>query len=63
MYYRTCVDGIHYSGVAAAVGWMANITAKGPPSVSVTFTNGSTSVSCTLSYDAADGVVATSGDC
>lgn len=62
IYYRPCTDGLRYSSAVPQAGWTAVATAKGPPSVTVTFSNGSTSLTCTLSADS-DGVVNTTGDC
>jgi hypothetical protein len=59
--YQACQDGAHLVGVVASPGWTYTVIASGPPTVSVTFTNGSTSVTCTL-RSGGDGSIDTS-DC
>jgi hypothetical protein len=62
MFYRLCSDGLHYVQSVTAPGWQAGSVLRGPPTVSVTFSNGSQSLTCSVSVDS-DGIVNVVGDC
>ena len=60
--YSACPDGIRLVAVTADTKqWRYTLVSGGPPIVTVTFTSGSTTLSCTIFGDSEGG--GTSGDC